>query len=352
VPKSHGLTVPKNSAGELTFLFIADPLDGFKTYKDTTFAMMREAQRRGHVIYACGLQDLAANPNTALIEATAQRIVLTGKKHSWYAKQGTPVRMGLNRFSGVLMRKDPPFDVEFFYATHMLSRAESQGARVFNRGQALRDHPEKLAILEFPQFTAPTLVTRSMERLRAFHDEHDDVIYKPLDGMGGMGIFRAGHAEPNLSVILEMLTDGGTRNIMAQKYLPAIVDGDKRILIVDGKPVPWCLARIPKRGETRGNLAAGSTGVARELTPRDREIAETLGPVLAARGLFLIGLDVIGEHVTEINVTSPTCFQEISAQSGIDVAALFVDALERHVRDASAGWPKLAGATGSSVAVE
>ena len=329
--------MPKNSARELTFLFIADPLDEFMIYKDTTFAMMREAQRRGHAVYACGLQDLAASPNTALIEATAQRISLTGKKDAWYAKHGPPVRMGLNRFSGVLMRKDPPFDVEFFYATHMLSRAESQGARVFNRGQALRDHPEKLAILEFPQFTSPTLVTRSMERLRSFHDEHDDVIFKPLDGAGGVGVFRAGRAEPNLSVILEMLTDGGARNIMAQKYLPAIVDGDKRILIIDGQPVPWCLARIPKIGETRANLHAGSTGVARELTPRDREIAESLGPILAARGLFLIGLDVIGEHVTEINVTSPSCFQQISAQSGVDVAALFVDALERHVRESLVG---------------
>ena len=344
--------MPQNSSGELTFLFIADPLEGFKTYKDTTFAMMREAQRRGHVIYACGLQDLAASPGTALIEATAQRISLTGKKHAWYAKHGPPVRMGLNRFSGVLMRKDPPFDVEFFYATHMLSRAESQGARVFNRGQALRDHPEKLAILEFPQFTPTTLVTRSMDRLRAFHTENKDVIYKPLDGMGGMGIFRAGRAEPNLSVILEMLTCSGTHSIMAQKYLPAIADGDKRILIIDGKPVPWCLARIPKNGETRGNLAAGSTGVARELTPRDREIAELLGPVLAARGLFLIGLDVIGEHVTEINVTSPTCFQEISAQSGVDVAALFVDALERRVCESSGGQPRLRDLTGSSAAVE
>jgi glutathione synthase len=319
------------SQAPLKLLFIADPLDGFKTYKDSTFAMMREAARRGHALYACEVKDLAADPDSALIEASVQRIRLTGEEPVWYVPEGRRERMSLNLFSGVLMRKDPPFDIEFFYATHLLSRAESQGARVFNRGQALRDHPEKLAILEFPQFTAPTLVARDMERLRAFHAEHGDVIYKPLDGMGGMGIFRAVQGEHNLSVILETLTAGGTQTIMAQKYLPAIVHGDKRILIIDGKPVPWCLARIPKGGETRGNLAAGGTGVARELTRRDREIAETLGPTLAARGLFLVGLDVIGDHVTEINVTSPTCFQEISAQSGMDVAALFISALEQRI---------------------
>ena len=229
------------------------------------------------------------------------------------------------------MRKDPPFDSEYLYATHLLEHAERNGARVFNKPRALRDYNEKLAILRFAQFTTPTLVTSQSDAIRAFLAEHRDVILKPLDGMGGAGIFRLREDDPNIGAILETQTLNGAVTVMVQRYLPAIVDGDKRVLLIAGKPVDWCLARIPKQGETRGNLAAGGTGVARPLSARDREIAETLGPQLVADGLLLVGLDVIGENLTEVNVTSPTCFQEITAQSGINVAGLFIDALEQAV---------------------
>jgi len=226
------------------------------------------------------------------------------------------------------MRKDPPFDSEFFYATHLLEQAEREGARVFNKPRALRDHPEKLAILEFPQFIGPTLVTRSAQDVRRFHAQHQDIILKPLDGMGGMGIFRVRQDGLNLGAIIETLNKEGAQTLMVQKFLPAIAQGDKRVLVIGGKPVPFSLARIPQGGEVRGNLAAGGKGVAQPLSERDRFIAESLGPVLAARGLLLVGLDVIGDSLTEINVTSPTCFQEIFDQTGFDVAAMFMDALE------------------------
>jgi glutathione synthase len=311
-------------------LFVADPLEGFKTYKDSTFAMMREAARRGHRLSACEPADirwLRGEPVTGFV----RDIELTGDAHDWFrAAQAAPDERAapLASFDAVLMRKDPPFDSEYFYATHLLGVAEREGARVFNRPAALRDHPEKLAILEFPAFIAPTLVTRDADDIRRFHDEHRDIILKPLDGMGGMGIFRVGPDGLNLGSITETLNCHGAQTVMVQKYLPQIVDGDKRILLIGGQPVPHALARIPQGSEIRGNLAAGGKGVARPLTPRDREIAEALGPVLAARGLLLVGLDVIGECLTEINVTSPTGFQEITAQSGFDVAAMFLDALE------------------------
>jgi glutathione synthase len=261
------------------------------------------------------------------VHVWARQVTLTPGAANWYAA-GDAKREPVRDFDAVIMRKDPPFDMEYFYSTHLLERASTEGARVFNDPQAIRNHNEKLAIGEFPQFTAPTLVSRREDELRAFVAEHDVAVFKPLDGMGGTGIFRVSRAEPNLSVIIETLTDMGRRTIMAQKYLPAIVDGDKRVLVIGGKPVPYCLARIPKAGETRGNLAAGGTGVARELSVDDRRIAEALGPVLAARGLLLVGLDVIGDRLTEINVTSPTCFQEITAQTGFNVAGMFIDALE------------------------
>jgi glutathione synthase len=226
------------------------------------------------------------------------------------------------------MRKDPPFDSEYFYATHMLEQAEREGARVFNKPRALRDHPEKLAIMEFPQFIGPTIVTRDAAEIRRFHAEHRDIILKPLDGMGGMGIFRVGPDGLNLGSITETLNRDGAQSVMVQKFLPEIAAGDKRVLIIGGKPVPFCLARIPQGGEVRGNLAAGGKGVAQPLSARDREIAEALGPVLQSRGLLLAGVDVIGDCVTEINVTSPTCFQEIFDQTGCDVASLYIDALE------------------------
>jgi glutathione synthase len=234
----------------------------------------------------------------------------------------------LKEFDAVLMRKDPPFDSEFFYATHLLEQAEREGARVFNKPAALRDHPEKLAIMEFARYTSPTLVTRSAAEVRAFHAEHQDIILKPLDGMGGMGIFRVKADGLNLGSIVETLNKDGTETIMVQRFVPEIVKGDKRILVIGGKPVPFSLARIPQGSEVRGNLAAGGKGVAQPLSARDLEIAEAIGPVLAARGLLLVGLDAIGDCLTEVNVTSPTCFQEITDQTGFDVPAMFVDALE------------------------
>jgi glutathione synthase len=314
----------------MDILFVADPLPSFKIYKDTTFAMMREAQRRGHRVVACEPQHLGW-VRGGVVQAAVRRITLTGDAKDWFTETASET-VAVKDFAAVVMRKDPPFDSEFFYATHLLEQAEREGARVFNKPRALRDHPEKLAILEFPQFIGPTLVTRDAEAVRRFHAEHRDIILKPLDGMGGMGIFRVKDDGLNLGSIIETLNKDGAQTIMVQKFLPAIVDGDKRVLVIGGKPVPYCLARIPQGGEVRGNLAAGGKGVAQPLSASDRAVAEALGPVLAARGLLLVGLDVIGDSLTEINVTSPTCFQEIFDQTGFDVAAMFVDALEAGVR--------------------
>jgi len=311
-------------------LFVADPLESFKIHKDTTFVMMRELQKRGHRVSACEVTDLAWSSG-ALVTAAVREITLTGDPDAWFlparAGSGQP-RSPLRDYTAVIMRKDPPFDSEYFYATHLLEQAEREGARVFNKPRALRDHPEKLAIMEFAQFCGPTLVTRSAADIRRFHAEHRDIILKPLDGMGGTGIFRVRDDGLNLGAITETLNRDGAQSVMVQKFLPAIAQGDKRVLVIGGAPVPYCLARIPQGGEVRGNLAVGGKGVAQPLSARDREIAEALGPVLAARGLLLVGVDVIGDHVTEINVTSPTCFQEISDQTGFDVPAMFVNALE------------------------
>ncbi|WP_349740595.1 glutathione synthase [Roseateles cavernae] len=312
----------------MILLFVADPLESFKTYKDTTFSMMREAAKRGHVLWACHPADLVWIRGGKVSAHGARQITLTGDEHDWFKVEQT-TELVLAETDAIVMRKDPPFDSEFFYATHLLSQAEREGAKVFNKPAALRDHPEKLAILEFPELIGPTLVTRSAAAIKAFHAEHRDIILKPLDGMGGMGIFRVGPDGLNLGSIIETLNQGGAETVMVQRYLPEIVQGDKRVLLIGGEVVPFCLARIPQGTEIRGNLAAGGKGVAKALSPRDREIAEQLAPVLAARGLLLVGLDVIGDCVTEINVTSPTGFQEITKQTGFDVAKLFVDALER-----------------------
>ncbi|OOG41267.1 glutathione synthase [Polaromonas sp. A23] len=314
----------------MNILFVADPLASFKTYKDTTFAMMREAQRRGHAISACEQQDLMWQRGSAVM-AHVRDITLTGDATDWFTERATR-QVALKEFDAVLMRKDPPFDSEYFYATHLLEQAEREGAKVFNKPRALRDHPEKLAIMEFPQFIGPTLVTRDPEDIKRFHAEHGDIILKPLDGMGGMGIFRVGPDGLNLGSITETLNRHGAQSLMVQKFLPEIVKGDKRVLVIGGKCVPYSLARIPQGSEVRGNLAAGGKGVALPLSTRDREIAEALGPILQSRGLLLAGVDVIGDYVTEINVTSPTCFQEIFDQTGFDVAAMFVDALEAAVQ--------------------
>ena len=314
----------------MNLLFVADPLESFKIHKDTTFVMMREAQRRGHSISACEPKDIMWQRG-APVTAFVRDIQLTGDTAHWFsAKQQKPDErpQALKDFGAVIMRKDPPFDSEYFYSTHLLEQAEREGARVFNRPRALRDHPEKLAIMEFAQFIGPTLVTRDAEDIKRFHAEHQDIILKPLDGMGGMGIFRVKADGMNLGSIIETLNRDGAQSVMVQKFLPEIAQGDKRVLVIGGKPVPFCLARIPQGNEVRGNLAAGGKGVAQPLSTRDREIAEAVGPVLAARGLLLAGIDVIGECITEINVTSPTCFQEIFDQTGFDVAAMFIDALE------------------------
>ena len=323
----------------MKLLFVADPLSTFNTYKDSTFAMMREAARRGHELWVCEVPDLLWVSGGRVTAHAAKQLTLTpeavtsqaGTKLAvWHAVTATQ-DLALADVDAVLMRKDPPFDSEFFYATHLLEQAEREGARVFNKAASLRDHPEKLAILEFPQFIAPTLVTRSAAAIRAFHAEHQDIILKPLDGMGGMGIFRVGPDGMNLGSIVETLSDNGARTLMIQRYIPAIKDGDKRILLIGGKPVPYSLARIPQGSEIRGNLAAGGIGRAQELSARDREIAETLAPGLWKQGLLLVGLDVIGDYLTEVNVTSPTCFQEIAQQTGFNVAGMFIDALEQAV---------------------
>jgi len=310
----------------MNILFVADPLEVFKIYKDTTFSMMREAQRRGHRIAACEPRHLTWRSGD-VVHAELRDITLTGSEDEWFQVTRTEVRP-LRDFDAILMRKDPPFDSEFFYATHLLEQAEREGAKVFNKPASLRDHPEKLAIMEFPQLVSPTLVTRSADEVRSVHAEHGEIILKPLDGMGGMGIFRVGPDGLNLGSIIETLNHHGATTIMVQRFVPEISQGDKRVLVIGGQVAPFSLARIPQGSEIRGNLAAGGKGVAQPVSERDREIAETIGPLLSERGLLLIGLDVIGDCLTEINVTSPTGFQEITQQTGFDVPAMFVDALE------------------------
>lgn len=306
--------------------FLADALERFKTYKDTTYAMMAEAARRGHAVYAFQQKDMAFDAGRVV--ANAARITLTGDADDWYrAEAAAP--MLLTEFDVVKVRKDPPFDMEYVYLTYLLELAETQGARIFNRPQAIRSHNEKLAIAEFSRFTSPTLVTSDAARVRAFHREHQDIILKPLDGMGGAGIFRVKEDGLNLGSIVETLTANGAHTIMVQRFIPEIAQGDKRVLLIGGEVVPYCLARIPQNGEVRGNLAVGGLGVAQPISERDREIGETLAPVLLKRGLLLVGLDVIGDYLTEINVTSPTCFQEITQQTGFNVAGMFIEALEK-----------------------
>ena len=306
--------------------FILDPLDQLKAYKDSSIAMMRAAARRGHEVFAIQRDALVWDGGT--VSAQALAITPTDVDDAWYVP-GATSSQPLTAFDAVLMRQDPPFDFEYVTATWLLERAAQAGVRVFNDPRSVRDHSEKIAITEFPQFTAATLVARDPADIHAFIDELGDVILKPLDGMGGSQIFRVRKDDPNRNVIVETLAHEGMRTIMAQRYLPQIVDGDKRVLIIGGEVVPFSLARIPRAGETRGNLAAGGRGVAMALTAREREIAGFLAPTLWARGLLIVGLDVIGGHHTEINVTSPTCMVEIAAQQGFDVAGLVIDTLER-----------------------
>ena len=262
--------------------------------------------------------------------AAAQRISLADNDEDWYRAHETATRP-LADFAATLMRKDPPFDLEYVVSTWLLSAAVRDGARVFNAPDAIRDHNEKLAIAEFARFTAPTLVSREAARIQAFIDEHRDVVVKRLDVMGGENVFRVRHDDPNRNVIVETIGQGGRRTVMAQRFIPEISDGDKRVILIDGRLVPHCLARIPKAGESRGNLAAGARGVAQPISKRHREIGEALGPLLAKRGLLLVGLDVIGDWLTEVNVTSPTGFREIQDQTGFDVSGMFLDCLQQRI---------------------
>jgi len=288
--------------------------------------MMRAAQKRGHQVFVSLQEELFFLKSS--VAARATRISLADNDEDWYRAHES-VEEPLKSFDAVLMRKDPPFDLEYVTSTWLLSGAVREGARVFNAPDAVRDHNEKFAIAEFSRFTVPSLVARAMDRLQAFIDEHKTTVLKRLDGMGGSGIFVVRHDDPNRNSIVETVSVLGTRSVMAQKYIPEIKDGDKRVLLIDGKLVPHCLARIPKPGESRGNLAAGARGVAQPVTARHREIAAELGPVLSKRGLLLVGLDVIGDWLTEVNVTSPTCFREITDQTGFDVPGMFLDALEK-----------------------
>jgi glutathione synthase len=308
---------------------ILDPLSSLKVKKDSTVAIMAEAASRGHEIHVM-LQE-ALMWKSGRVVGENLRITLTGEKDHWY-RAAPPVETPLAEFDAVLMRKDPPFEAEYITSTWLLEQAVRDGARVYNDPRAIRDHSEKLAIMQFAQYTVPTLVTRLARQIHDFIDANGDVIVKPLDGMGGESVFRVTDTDSNRYVIVETITRHGSRSVMAQRFIPEIRDGDKRILLIGGEPVPYCLARIPKPGETRGNLAAGGTGVARPLGARDLEIARALGPELEKRGLLLVGLDVIGDYLTEINVTSPTCFREISDQTGFNVAAMFIDALEAACR--------------------
>lgn len=309
--------------------FVCDPIEDFKPYKDTTFALMLAAQARGWDLLVFGVADLWVKDGTAY--GRGRRVKVTDDKTHWFDWLGEAEALTLGSLDAILMRSDPPVNAAYIAATWVLELAEKQGALVVNKPSALRDYNEKLATAWFPDFSPPTLFAADMTALRAFHAEHGDVIYKPIDGMGGRGIFRVKSDGLNLGSVIEQLSDYGQQMITAQKYLPAISEGDTRVLIVAGKPIDYGLARIPQAGETRGNLAAGGRGEARPLTAAQRRIAETLGPKLLEKGLWFVGLDVIGEHLTEINITSPTCAREIDAAFGTDIAGGLIEAIENHL---------------------
>ena len=310
----------------MNFLFIADPLESFKIEKDTTLAMMRAAQEAGHHLWFCQSRNVLWKDSAVV--ADCQALTIKPSVSSWF-ELGPIDSRSLNSFSAVLMRTDPPFDIEYLNTTWLLSAAARQGAKVFNNPAAVRDHSEKLSITEFPELIPPTLVTRELSAVEEFHQVHSDIVIKPLDGMGGMGVFRVGSDGLNLASIVETLGENGSRTLMVQRFLPEITQGDKRVLLIGGEVVPFALARIPQGKEIRGNLAAGGKGVAMPLTNVEKQIAESLAPILNQRGLFLVGLDLIGGYLTEINVTSPTCFVEITEQSGFDVPQFWLKALEK-----------------------
>lgn len=308
---------------------VMDPIAGIAFKKDSSLAMLLAAQARGWSLFYMEQQDLYNKQGSA--RARMRGLKVFNDPAHWFeldAEQDAP----LTDLDVILMRKDPPFDNEFVYSTYLLEQAERDGVLIVNRPQSLRDCNEKLFATQFPHCTPPTVVSRRADILREFAEEHRDIILKPLDGMGGSSIFRHRAADPNLSVILETLTAHGTQQAMAQRYIPEIVDGDKRILMIDGEPVPYCLARIPAQGETRGNLAAGGRGEARPLTDRDRWIAEQVGPTLREKGLLFVGLDVIGDYLTEINVTSPTCIREIDSAFDTRIAERLMDAIAQRLQ--------------------
>jgi glutathione synthase len=307
---------------------VMDPIADINIKKDSSFAMLLEAQRRGYEIHYMEMADLYLLQGQA--RARSRLLSVEPNPERWY-HFGSEQDLALSELNVILMRKDPPFDTEYIYATYMLERAEDAGTLIVNKPQSLRDANEKLYTSWFSQFTPKTLVSRDPKRLKAFYQQEQDVILKPLDGMGGASIFRLKPEDPNVSVILETLTAHGSQYAMAQRYIPEIVDGDKRILVVDGEPVPYCLARIPASGETRGNLAAGGRGEARPLSDSDWAIAKAIGPTLKAKGLIFVGLDVIGDKLTEINVTSPTCIREIEAAFPISITGMLFDAIERRL---------------------
>ena len=303
---------------------VMDPIAKIKPWKDSTFAMMLEAQRRGWSLYYMEPGDLYVRDGRSF--AATRAVTVTDNNDDWY-RLADAVNQDLADFDIILMRQDPPFNTEYIYATYLLEKAEREGVLVVNRPGSVRDSNEKLFATDFPQCCAPTLVSSQAGLLRDFVREFDDTVMKPLDGMGGSNIFRVRKDSPNISVVIEVLTQHGKTPIMAQRFVPEIKDGDKRILMINGEPVPYALARIPKEGELRGNLAAGGTGQGRELTDRDRWICEQVGPTLKRKGLYFVGLDVIGDYLTEINVTSPTCIRELDAIFDINIAGQLFDAL-------------------------
>jgi len=312
----------------VNLLFILDPLETLNIEKDTSFVMMREAQHRGHKVWAATPKDLKFLNNKVIV--SAEQLKLNEESKVWYVVIESK-DLSSSSLDGIIMRKDPPFDMEYVYSTYLLEAMENEGCRVFNRPQSIRDFNEKLAITKYPQFIAPTLVTADIATIKPFIQEHNEVVLKPLDGMGGSSVFRSRPDDPNLGVILETLSELGNRTIMIQKFIPQISAGDKRVLVIDGEPVPYSLARIPQGSDHRGNLAAGGRGEAMALTDREREISNALGQELSAKGLLLVGLDIIGDYLTEINVTSPTCMREIQDQTGFDVPKMFIDSIEKHI---------------------
>ena len=304
---------------------LMDPIGKINIKKDSSFAMLVEAKKRKHQLYYLEQADLILKDGS--VHASVRKLDVFEDPEKWYELE-EPEIVPLSSMDSLLMRKDPPFDMEFVYTTYLLELAQNEGLLVVNDARSLRDHNEKLFTALFPQCCTDMLVTRRESEIREFISQHKDVILKPLDGMGGSSIFRVKENDPNIGVIIETLTQMGKETTMAQKFIPDISNGDKRVLMVDGEPIPYCLARIPAKGETRGNLAAGGRGEARPLTERDHWIAKQIGPTLKDKGLIFVGLDIIGDFVTEINVTSPTCIKEIDAAYGTNIAAVLFDAIE------------------------